>query len=333
MADPPTGLGLRPYARETAVRAGIPPDLFIAQIQQESGFDPAAFNAGSGATGIAQIIRRFHPNVDPTDPIASLDYAADWMAQLWRQYGSYRKALAAYNWGPGNVAGWDGKRGTLPAETRHYLDVILGTGWPEPTAILSQSPTVIPFDPSTPPIRQDDPWSCGPTSARWAMMALGRKPSEQWFEDTMLAEKVVSRQDGLLNATGAGLAAFIRRHYGEFGYDANHEPSISFDWAAAEGGHAYPVLIGGRGWNHWAVLTGYDPANRTLQLMNPSPGWMGIGDSINRANFDALGPWSAVRIWHPDLLNATPPPPPPPADDRNARALALLKQAVAILEE
>jgi len=109
--------------------------MFVRQIQQESGFNPDAFNAGSGATGIAQIVRRWHPDVDPTDPIASLDYAATWLVKLHGHYGTYRKALAAYNWGPGNLADWDGQRDTLPAETRLYLDVILGDGWPEPPAI------------------------------------------------------------------------------------------------------------------------------------------------------------------------------------------------------
>lgn len=124
---------LRAYAREAAARSGCDPDLFVRQIQQESGFNPTVVNPASGATGIAQIIKRWHPDVDPLDPIASLDYAASWMARLHDQYGTYKMALAAYNWGPGNVAGWDGRRETLPAETRHYLDVILGEGWPEPS--------------------------------------------------------------------------------------------------------------------------------------------------------------------------------------------------------
>ena len=128
---------LRAYAYETAVRHGAHPDIFVKQIQQESGFNPKAFNAGSGATGVAQIIPRWHPGVDPTDPIASLDYAAKWMADLRRIYGSWARALAAYNWGPANVAKWDGKRETLPEETRHYLDVILGDGWPEPAKNLT----------------------------------------------------------------------------------------------------------------------------------------------------------------------------------------------------
>lgn len=123
---------LRAYADERARHYGVPVSLFVKQIQQESGFRPDAFNAASGATGIAQIIERWHPGVDATDPYASLDYAAKWMADLRRIYGSWAKALVAYNWGPANVAKWDGKRETLPAETRHYLDVILGEGWPEP---------------------------------------------------------------------------------------------------------------------------------------------------------------------------------------------------------
>lgn len=135
---------LRQYAREAAGRAGTAPETFVRQIQQESAFNPNAHN-DSGADGIAQIIERWHPAMvgRTRDPYASLDYAAGLMASYHRKLGSYRKALAAYNWGSGNVVGytradgvvvppWDGRRETLPAETRHYLDVILGEGWPEP---------------------------------------------------------------------------------------------------------------------------------------------------------------------------------------------------------
>ncbi len=132
-----TATDLHTAADEAARRAGVPEKLFRKQIGQESGFNPDAFNAASGATGIAQIVPRWHPDVDPRDPYASLDYAAKWMADLRRIYGSWRAALAAYNWGPAHVAKWDGRRETLPAETRHYLDVILGEGWPEPDKNLT----------------------------------------------------------------------------------------------------------------------------------------------------------------------------------------------------
>lgn len=189
------------------------------------------------------------------------------------------------------------------------------------------------YDTASPAIRQNDPWSCAPTAARWAMRALGRQPTERWFEDTMLAEGVVTRELGLMDATGAGLAAFVQRHYGEYGYAANHEPNISWDWIVAEGEHRYPVLIGGRGWNHWAAVRDYDAATGTLRLMNPAPGWMGVGDTMTRAQFDALGPFSAVRIWHPDLLTAAPPAVPEPEPPPLSRAAVLVAEIEARLAE
>lgn len=141
----------RAIARADAVAAGIDPDYFERQINQESGFDPNAYNP-SGATGIAQIIPRWHPDVDPTDPVASLAYAANLVAAYLEQFGDYARAFAAYNWGPGNVGGytkpdgthvppWDGSRDALPAETQHYLDVILGSDWDAdaPAAVVKLS--------------------------------------------------------------------------------------------------------------------------------------------------------------------------------------------------
>ena len=138
-----------PIARESARRYGVDEETFVRQIAQESGFDPKAHNASSGAHGIAQIISRFHPGVDPSDPRASLEYAAKWVADLRKIYGSYRKALASFNWGPANVAKWDGQRDTLPEETRHYLDVILGDGWPE----LGEAKSVAKMPAIIPPLR------------------------------------------------------------------------------------------------------------------------------------------------------------------------------------
>lgn len=98
----------RTVARQAAIRNGIDPNLFLRQINQESGFQvaPSGRDAqgrilpnGSGAVGIAQIVPRWHPNVDARDPIASLNYAAHLMGSLTRKYGSYERALSAYNSG------------------------------------------------------------------------------------------------------------------------------------------------------------------------------------------------------------------------------------------
>jgi hypothetical protein len=166
------------------------------------------------------------------------------------------------------------------------------------------------YDPNTPAIAQNDPWSCAPTSARWAMTAWGRRPTEQWFESTMLAEGVVSTDLGLLDASGAGLAAWLTKEYGEFGFAARNNGHVSFDDVKSVAGQS-PVLIGGRQWNHWSGVRSYDPITDTLQLANPSSGWMNVYQTMNRQRFDALGPFSMVVVTWQDPAPPAPAPKPP----------------------
>lgn len=122
------GADLRAYARGAATRAGISPDIFERQIQQESGFDPNAASK-AGAIGIAQFMpgTAAGRKVDPHDPLASLEAAAQYDAELLKKYGgSWEKALAAYNAGEGHV-----DSGAANAvETQQYLATILGLGSP-----------------------------------------------------------------------------------------------------------------------------------------------------------------------------------------------------------
>jgi hypothetical protein len=119
------GTGLEQMARAAAQKWGIDPDLYVKQIQQESGFNPNA-KSGAGAMGIAQFMQgTFGAGVswNPWDPAVSLDKGAQYMSQLSNQYGGIRNALWAYNAGEGNFA-----KGIMPAETKAYLGNILGGG-------------------------------------------------------------------------------------------------------------------------------------------------------------------------------------------------------------
>ena len=100
----------------------------------ESAFDPNAFSS-AGAVGIAQILPSWHPNVDPTDPYASMDYAARLMRGYLTYFGSYQRALVAYNPGPGRLM--PSNPNYLPlatllsdsfggGETKRYVTKILG---------------------------------------------------------------------------------------------------------------------------------------------------------------------------------------------------------------
>lgn len=106
---------------------GVDPQILAAIAKKESGFDPSARNAGSGASGMMQ----FMPGtarglgIDPFDPAQAVDGAARLYKDYHAQFGSIPHALAAYNWGPGNLQrhGFDAR----PGETRDYVETI--TGW------------------------------------------------------------------------------------------------------------------------------------------------------------------------------------------------------------
>lgn len=102
---------------------GLPAGLIARMAYQESRCRADIISgqtvSPAGAVGIMQIVPRWHPGVNPLDPYASIDYAARYMSQLYRQFGDWKKALAAYNWGPNNVRTYGMER--MPLETRNYV--------------------------------------------------------------------------------------------------------------------------------------------------------------------------------------------------------------------
>jgi soluble lytic murein transglycosylase-like protein len=113
-------------AQDAARRHGVPEDLFLRLVQQESGFNAAA-RSHKGAIGLAQLMPGTAQalGVDPHDPYENLEGGARYLMQQYRKFGSWRLALAAYNAGPGAVE----KHGGVPpyAETKNYVRVIWGS--------------------------------------------------------------------------------------------------------------------------------------------------------------------------------------------------------------
>lgn len=115
-----------PVARAAARRHGIPEDLFLRLIQQESNWNPTA-KSHAGAYGLAQLIPSTarYLGVDVRDTYQNVDGGARYLKEQYRTFGSWRLALAAYNAGPGAVK----KYGGVPPfkETRNYVKVIWGS--------------------------------------------------------------------------------------------------------------------------------------------------------------------------------------------------------------
>jgi soluble lytic murein transglycosylase-like protein len=118
---------------DAASAAGVPFEILYAQAQQESGLNPNAYNAASGATGLLQLEPATAAQLGVTNPLDAQQNAnggATYLAQLYDQFGDWSAALAAYDWGPGNVsaaiAQWgDDFLSHAPAETQNYVASIL----------------------------------------------------------------------------------------------------------------------------------------------------------------------------------------------------------------
>ena len=112
-------------AREAARKAGVPEDLYLSLIQQESRFNPNALSP-KGAIGLAQLMpdTAEELGVDPRDIEQNLAGGARYLSQMMSRFPDLNMALAAYNAGPTRVA----KLGRVPniAETQNYIKEVLG---------------------------------------------------------------------------------------------------------------------------------------------------------------------------------------------------------------
>lgn len=112
-------------AKAAARRHSVPEGLFLRLVQQESGWKPSA-RSHKGAIGLAQLMPGTAAvlRVDPHDPRQNLEGGARYLAMQYREFGSWRLALAAYNAGPQAVR----KYGDVPPykETTNYVSVIWG---------------------------------------------------------------------------------------------------------------------------------------------------------------------------------------------------------------
>jgi membrane-bound lytic murein transglycosylase D len=140
---------------------GVPQDL-IYQAVAESGFRPQAVNPHSGAAGMWQFmpygvygLARTGWYDERFDPEKSTRAYAREIKKNYEQLGDWYLAMAAYDWGAGNIQRavqrtgyadfWElYRRNNLPAETKNYVPIILAV------TIMAKNPKEYGLDDLTP---------------------------------------------------------------------------------------------------------------------------------------------------------------------------------------
>lgn len=117
-------MSLLDIQRLTEERYDLPAGLLSALMKVESAGKADAVSP-KGARGLYQFMpgTASELGIDPLDPIQSTEGAGRYMRSLLDQTGDLSTALAAYNWGIGNVQRKGLSR--APAETRAYVPKVL----------------------------------------------------------------------------------------------------------------------------------------------------------------------------------------------------------------
>jgi Transglycosylase SLT domain len=103
--------------------------------ESSHGLDPAMWRAEfAGPQGPMQVSAAAATDLgggDRFDLVQNRSLGRGYLASMFRRYGNWPDAIAAYNWGPGNMDGWI-ERGRppagLPLEVERYRDRVLRDG-------------------------------------------------------------------------------------------------------------------------------------------------------------------------------------------------------------
>jgi hypothetical protein len=200
----------------------------------------------------------------------------------------------------------------------------LGASQPDP------QPGTLTYNPDLPPELQVQDWACSIRATTWVLKSLGVNIDAGTLQDEMVPGRVTPEL-GLLDARGYGIAETIKAHLDPSHHDRVHVfESISWDELRSLAGQG-PIALGGRRFGvagHWVSVRRPGDGD-SLEIMNPAPGYTGVGHTLTRQQFDQRGPFSAVWV---NTAGASVPEPGPTPPTRAQELIAELERLTAELK-
>ena len=302
-------------ARQAAASAGIDPEIFSRQIQQESGFNPNA-KSGAGALGIAQFMPSTAQGlgIDPMNAAQALGAAAQMDAKNLATYGGdWAKTLAAYNAGPGAVAQYGG----VPPfqETQNYVNTILGgaqdlvqQGTQAVQNAAQQAPQAVNsavqgVQSAVARVSQfamglspgDAMAFCGPAAALAFAQTYGRNP-------TIDEAKQLAQQVGWNPSQGMAGAGSEVNLLKSMGVDAHLTQGVDWNSVASDASSGNPVIIDTPG--HYYYVDGFNADTGQMHVgtsgtdLKGGSEWM-TPDQINQMPQSQGNARAAIYADHP----------------------------------
>ena len=111
------------YINQAGQEYGLKPDFIKAVVFAESNFKNHALSP-KGAMGLMQLMPGTARDLNvknPWNPKQNIFGGTRYLKSLLLQFNKVDKALAAYNWGPGNIL----KNKRWPKETRDYVGKVI----------------------------------------------------------------------------------------------------------------------------------------------------------------------------------------------------------------
>jgi hypothetical protein len=117
-------------AKEYAAKNGVPEAVAMRMLSAESG-GVNGLTSSKGAAGLLQLMPGTAKGLGVTDVMdvdQNLNAGYKYANQMYTKYGDWGLAMAAYNWGPGNLDKYlAGTKSSMPTETINYVNKTVGS--------------------------------------------------------------------------------------------------------------------------------------------------------------------------------------------------------------